>query len=621
VRRTDHVGPRLTSQSGVGPGSNLLGEDSPLLSVEGLRVQLAGGRSDIVDEVSFTLNRGEVLGLVGESGSGKTTVALALMGHTRAGLAIGGGRVVFDGRDLLTLGPELRALRGARIAYVAQDPTSALTPTLKIRTQLREVFTTHGTGRLGGSSAEDRTAQLMSEVGLDRVPHVLDVFPHQLSGGQQQRVVLAMAFACRPDLIILDEPTTGLDVTTQRQVLDAIRALCQSYHVAAVYVSHDLAVVSELADRVGVMYAGRLVEHGATRTVFKAPGHPYTRALLRAIPSPTRAHVLVGLEGQPPRPGHRPVGCFFADRCEFAVDGCRIGVPDASILDGEAHWARCIRSAEIVDLPPLAELPERELRATSEEPGSDSVLRVTSLSAGYGSTPILKDVSFAVRPRTCLAVVGESGAGKTTLARCIVGLHGGWEGTIEFSGSPLPSNRRDRGRDLPRRMQYVFQNPYTSLNPRKTVGQLVEQPLRELFSLSRKERGQKTEEALHAAALSRSYLELFPDQLSGGERQRVAIARALVVEPELLVCDEVTSALDVSVQAAIVELLDGLKRTRGVSVIMITHNLALVRSLADDILILRDGVTVEHGPTVLDQPREEYTAALLSNVPDLSVAS
>lgn len=620
MSETDHLGARMTVQSDVGSGGKPSGAGSPLLSVERLRVQFAGGTSDIVDDVSFTLDRGEVLGLVGESGSGKTTVALALMGHTRGGLAIGGGRVMFDGRDLLTLGAELRALRGSRIAYVAQDPTSALTPTLKIGTQLREVFTTHGTGRLGGMSADDRTAQLISEVGLDRVAHVLDVFPHQLSGGQQQRVVLAMAFACRPDLIILDEPTTGLDVTTQRQVLDAIRGLCESYHVAAVYVSHDLAVVSELADRVGVMYAGRLVEHGATRTVFKAPGHPYTRALLRAIPSPTRAHVLVGLEGQPPRPGHRPAGCFFADRCEFAVDECRTDMPDALALDGDNHWARCIRSTSIVELPPLAELPERELRAPSDDLDADSVLRVTALSAGYGSTPILKDVSFAVRPQTCLAVVGESGAGKTTLARCIVGLHGGWEGSIEFGGTVLSPNRRERARDIPRRMQYVFQNPYTALNPRKTVAQLVEQPLRELFSLSRKERAQKTEEALEAAALSRSYLGLFPDQLSGGERQRVAIARALVVEPELLVCDEVTSALDVSVQAAIVELLDGLKRTRGVSLIMITHNLALVRSLADDVLILRDGVMVEHGPSVLDQPREEYTATLLRNVPDLSVA-
>ncbi len=594
---------------------------SALLSVERLCVRLARSTSDVVDEVSFTLDRGQVLGLVGESGSGKTTVALALMGHTRRGLAIGGGKVMFDGRDLLELGPELQTLRGSRIAYVAQDPTSALTPTLKIGTQLREVFAAHGTDRLEGMSSQERITQLLAEVGLDRVTHVLDAFPHQLSGGQQQRVMLAMAFACRPDLIILDEPTTGLDVTTQRHVLDAIRALCQRYHVAAVYVSHDLAVVSELADHVAVMYAGRMVELGATSRVFHSPGHPYTRALLRAIPSPTRSHVLVGLEGQPPRPGHRPDGCFFAARCEFAIDACLASMPAGSPLPGEDHWARCIRSAEIAELPPLAELPEREITAAPHGEDTPRVLTVTDLRAGYGGTRVLDDVSFAVRPRTCLAIVGESGAGKTTLARCIVGLHASWQGAIEFDGTSLAPDRRARGRDVARRMQYIFQNPYTALNPRKTVAQLVEQPLRELFSLSRKERVRRAEEALDAAALSRRYMSLFPDQLSGGERQRVAIARALVVEPELLVCDEVTSALDVSVQAAIVELLDGLKRSRGVSVVLITHNLALVRSLADDVLILRDGRTIEHGPAVLDQPQDEYTQALLRDVPDLSIES
>jgi peptide/nickel transport system ATP-binding protein len=593
--------------------------DAPLLSVGGLRVQIAGSRTDVVDEVSFALDRGEVLGLVGESGSGKTTVALALLGHTRRGLAIGGGRVVFDGLDLLRLGSaELRALRGARIAYVAQDPASALQSTLKVGTQLREVFRAHGTGRLGGATAEERISELLIEVGLDRVQHALDVFPHQLSGGQQQRVMLAMAFACRPDLIVLDEPTTGLDVTTQRHVLDTVREMCRSYRVAAVYVSHDLAVVGELADRVGVMYAGRLIELGATARVFTAPGHPYTRSLLRAIPSSTRAHVLMGLAGQPPRPGRRPTGCFFAPRCSFAVDLCTKTAPTPVALDGDRHWARCVRAHEIVGLPPLADLPERTRAGLdlSQVP----LLEVNGLAASYGERQVLSDISFAVQPRRCLSIVGESGAGKTTLARCIVGLHSGWSGRIAFNGVSLTAaRRRRRTRDVTSRMQYIFQNPYTSLNPRKTVGQLVEQPLRELTSLSRKERTRKAAAALESAALSHEYAGRYPDQLSGGERQRVAIARALVVEPELLVCDEVTSALDVSVQAAIVELLHELKRTRGIALVLITHNLALVRSLADDVLILRDGQIVEHGPSVLDQPQSEYAVTLLDNVPSLAL--
>jgi peptide/nickel transport system ATP-binding protein len=591
--------------------------DAPLLSVEGLRVQIAGSQTDVVDEVSFTLSRGEVLGLVGESGSGKTTVALALLGHTRRGLAIGGGRVVFDGLDLLRLGAGLRALRGARIAYVAQDPASALQSTLKVGTQLREVFQAHGTGRLGGATAEARIGELLVEVGLDRVRHALDVFPHQLSGGQQQRVMLAMAFACRPDLIVLDEPTTGLDVTTQRHVLDTVREMCRSYRVAAVYVSHDLAVVGELADRVGVMYAGRLIELGATARVFSAPAHPYTRSLLRAIPSPTRAHVLMGLAGQPPRPGRRPTGCFFAPRCEFAVDVCTKTAPASVTLDGDRHWARCVRSHEIVGLPPLADLPERTRAAVN--PSQISLLEVDGLAASYGERQVLSDISFAVQPRRCISIVGESGAGKTTLARCIVGLHAGWSGKIAFNGLSLTADRRRRSREVTSRMQYIFQNPYTSLNPRKTVGQLVEQPLRELTSLSRKERTRKAAAALEDAALSQEYAGRYPDQLSGGERQRVAIARALVLEPELLVCDEITSALDVSVQAAIVELLHELKRTRGVALVLITHNLALVRSLADDVLILRDGQIVEHGPSVLDQPKSEYAMTLLDNVPNLAL--
>ena len=591
--------------------------DARLLSVEGLRVVIGGTQADVVDEVSFGLDQGEVLGLVGESGSGKTTVALALMGHTRRGLVIGGGRVVFDGCDLLEPGAALRALRGARIAYVAQDPASALNPTLKVGTQLREVFRAHGTGRLGGVSMEERLSELLAEVRLEQVQHALDVYPHQLSGGQQQRVMLAMAFACRPDLIILDEPTTGLDVTTQRHVLDTVRGLCRSYHVAAVYVSHDLAVVGELADRVGVMYAGRLVELGATGQVFRTPGHPYSRGLLRAIPSPTRAHVLVGLEGQPPPPGQRPSGCFFAPRCEFAIDSCRAIAPRPLDLPAGGHWVRCWRADEIVNLPPLAELPERDRVVAG---ANESLLRVEELSAGYGERQVLSGISFTVGAGRCLAIVGESGAGKTTLARCIVGLHSRWRGTIAFKGTPLPADRRRRGRDVISRIQYIFQNPYTSLNPRKTVGQLVEQPLRELSSLPRSERARRAEAALEDAALSGEYARRYPHELSGGERQRVAIARALVVQPEVLICDEVTSALDVSVQAAIVELLHRLQRTHGVTLVLVTHNLALVRSLADDVLILRDGHIVEHGPSVLDQPKSEYAAQLLTDVPRLDLA-
>jgi peptide/nickel transport system ATP-binding protein len=590
-----------------------------ILAVNRLRVVITGSDTDVVDDVSFAVSAGEVLGLVGESGSGKTTVALALLGWARRGLTISSGSVQLDGVEVIGRDPaELRRLRGAEVAYVAQDPTSALNPALKVGTQLREIFAAHQPN-LGANAVRDRIGELLAEVRLDQVARVVESYPHQLSGGQQQRVMLAMAFACRPKLIILDEPTTGLDVTTQRHVLDSIRGLCSIYHVGAVYVSHDLAVVAEIADTVGVMYAGRLVELGPAARVLRSPGHPYARGLLRAIPDPTRARVLEGMEGQPPRPGTRPTGCFFAARCEFMLDECTAAFPDRTELDSTTHWARCMRAEEVTRMAPLVELPLRQ-----HPPGTEAqqpLLAIESLSGTYVEHQVLHDVSLQLNPRRCMAVVGESGAGKTTLARCIVGLHGSWTGTITFDGKPLSHDHRNRGRDALRAIQYVFQNPYTSLNPRKTVGKLVEQPLTELFTFGRTERESRVVAALRDAALNEQYLDRYPDQLSGGERQRVAIARALVVQPKLLVCDEVTSALDVSVQAAIVELLHRLKVERGLTLLLITHNLALVRSLADDVVILRDGIVVEQGQEVLDHPSSEYALQLLSDVPSLTLVT
>ncbi|HTU86531.1 MAG TPA: ABC transporter ATP-binding protein [Solirubrobacteraceae bacterium] len=591
---------------------------APLLTVDSLRIVVTGTRNDVVDEVSFTVRAGEVMGLVGESGSGKTTVALALMGHTRRGLTIDAGKVLLAGDDILVAKTDLRELRGASVSYVAQDPVSALNPALKVGTQLREIFDAHPDVRPPEGGVDGRIAEVLTDVRLDSVDAVLQSYPHQLSGGQQQRVMLGMAFACRPKLIVLDEPTTGLDVTTQRHILETIRTLCGRYQVGAVYVSHDLAVVADIASSIGIMYAGRLIEYGPVGAAFSAPAHPYTRGLLRAIPDPTRAHVLEGMEGQPPRPGSRPNGCFFAPRCQFTQASCQEGFP-LPVAIGSGHWARCRRAEEITLLPSLGELPERDHSGKRE--GIAALLEVKDLDAQYGEKPVLHDVSVDVRPHRCLAVVGESGAGKTTFARCLVGLHSRWTGEMAFEGEQLSSDRRKRSREQIRRMQYIFQNPYTSLNPRKTVGQLIDQPLRELTEIGGTERRQRVVAALEEAALSASYATRYPDQLSGGERQRVAIARALVVEPELLICDEVTSALDVSVQAAIVELLHRLQVTRGLTLVLITHNLALVRSIADDVVILRDGRVVEHGQTVLDNPQSEYAVQLLADVPSLSLAA
>jgi peptide/nickel transport system ATP-binding protein len=615
------VGGNAANGGAAGNGGAVASGAGPMrLSVENLQVLRAPSRGrasvDVVDEVSFRVEPGQVLGLVGESGSGKTTMALALLGHVRRGLVIGGGKVIVDGQDILPLSPrELQRMRGRQVAYVPQDPSSALNPTLKIGTQLREVLAAYE----GDDNARtQRLTEMLAEVGLSTVPGILESYPHQLSGGQQQRVGLAMAFACRPQLIVLDEPTTGLDVTTQRRVLETIRDLCRSYRVAAVYISHDLAVVAEIADYVAVLYAGRLAEVGPAREVFTSPAHPYSRGLLRAVPSLDRSQVLMGLSGQPPRPGSRPAGCFFQPRCEFAVPECEAGQPPMIEVSPTGHGARCLRAVEVAG---LADAPGGPPARPVGPVKTAALLDVRGLSATYGRKTVLSDLTFTVPGRQCVAVVGMSGSGKTTLARCLVGLHPTWGGDVTFAGQPLTAGVRRRTSDQLRRIQYVSQNPYLALNPRRTVSQIVEQPLAHFERLSASQRYERVVAALTSAALRESFVDLYPDQLSGGERQRVAIARALILEPDLLVCDEVTSALDVSVQAAIVELLRGLQAERGLSMIFITHNLPLVRSIADHVVVMNGGRICERGTVseVLEAPKDAYTTQLLADVPKMTV--
>jgi peptide/nickel transport system ATP-binding protein len=585
------------------------------LRVADLEVRVGRSGPDVVRDVSFAVQAGEVLGLVGESGSGKTTVALALLGHARRGLRIATGRVLLDGIDMLALSQrDLRTARGARVSYVAQDPSSALNPTLRVGFQIREVLRAHA-GAVDDTG--DRVVEVMREAYLDPTREMLRRYPHQLSGGQQQRIALAMAFACRPSLIVLDEPTTGLDVSTQRRVLDTVRSLCSSYGVAAVYVSHDLAVVSGLVSDVAVMYAGRIVEMGSTARMFGEPVHPYTRGLIGAVPSPERAEVLTSIDGQQPRPGRRGSGCSFAPRCGYAIADCTTEAPELMTVAGRS--VRCLRAFDIQAMPP------KRLPVVPDPPATAGTLTlsVRGVGASYGSTPVLSGIDLEVPPRACVAVVGESGSGKTTLARCVAGLHSNWTGEITFQGAPLARGARQRDKDVLRRVQYIFQNPYTSLNPRKTVGQIIEQQLKQVTGLSRRERSERVGAVLEDVSLGRDLLYNYPDQLSGGERQRVAIARALVVQPELLICDEVTSSLDVSVQAVIVELLRRIQRERQLAMIFITHNLALVRSIAQSAVVLRQGVVAESGPVeqILERPADPYTKRLMEDMPKLTQSS
>ena len=589
------------------------------LEVVDLRVEIDhGDHEDIVDGISFRVAAGEVLGLVGESGSGKTTVGLAVLGHTRRGARVARGEVRIEGRDILPLPAlERQHLRGKLVSYVPQDPASSLNPALKIETQLDETLSAHG---FGSSNAERRAriVEALAEVLLPSDETFLRRYPHQLSGGQQQRVALAMAFANRPRVIVLDEPTTGLDVTTQAHVLATVRDLCSAHGVAAVYVSHDLAVVATLADRVAVMYGGRIAELGPTATLFRQAAHPYTRRLVEAIPEMSGQHALVGIPGTAPRPGHRPSGCFFAPRCAYVQDECTTAEPPLERVSDE-HEVRCIRHAAVLRdaaTARIAATPRPEIGV------EDALVAVIGVNASYGTRQVLHDVELVVRPRECLALVGESGSGKTTLARCVAGLHTSYTGQVSFRGKELPAGSRSRDADTRREIQYVFQSPYNSLNPRKTIAQIIEQPLRHFFSIGGSDGRGRVRGALDRVQLSTTCLDRYPHQLSGGERQRVAIARALVAEPQLLVCDEVTSALDVSVQAAIIDVLAELQRELHIGLLFVTHNLALIRTLSQEVAVMSEGRIVERGRVddILDAPKADYTKKLLSDTPSLEAA-
>src|SRR5919201_6809275 len=580
-------------------------------------IVVQGTGMEIVNDVSFSINPGEVLGLVGESGSGKTTVGLALLGHSRRGAVIKGGSVRIGDIDVLELDPlDRQRLRGRLVSYVPQDPASALNPALRIGTQLREILDAHNFGK-SGADRRARIGEMMREVALPDTDRFLRRYPHQLSGGQQQRIGLAIAFACRPRVIVLDEPTTGLDVTTQAHVLSTVRQLCSAHGVAALYVSHDLAVVATLANRVAVMYAGRIAEIGPERVLFHSSAHPYTRRLIEAIPEISGRHALEGIAGTAPRPGTRPAGCFFAPRCSFAEARCSVEVPAVSRVAAN-HEVRCHRWQEVL----AAAARERRPAPARPDPEADTLIHVRGLDAFHGHRQVLFGIDLAVMPRQCVALVGESGSGKTTLARCIAGLHRNFTGQLGLQGRPLVPGARARDRETRRELQYIFQSPYNSLNPRKTIGQIVGQPLRLFFDLDHAQMQDRVASTLERVRLSASVVPRYPHELSGGERQRVAIARALAAEPTVLVCDEVTSALDVSVQAAIIDLIAELQREMKLGLLFVTHNLALIRTIADEVAVMSAGRIVELGKVddVLDAPQEPYTKALLADTPTMESA-
>jgi peptide/nickel transport system ATP-binding protein len=533
----------------------------PLLNVAGLEVRF-GDDPPAVSNVELTVHSGQTVAVVGESGSGKSTTAAAILGLLAPGGRITAGRIVFDGVDIVSADPRrLRAIRGTGIGYVPQDPTTNLNPVWKVGFQIREALRANNI-----SDAKERSLQLLSEAGMPDPPTQVRRYPHQLSGGMCQRALIAIGLAGRPRLLIADEPTSALDVTVQRQVLDHLQHLAAELGTAVLLITHDLALAGERAEQLVVMHRGRVVETGTAQSILTDPQHPYTRQLVAAAPS---VHPVRGSTAQlrPDKP-------------------TSVGGPQTR------------------DLLVAADLT-KSYRAPHGTPWRRAEFRAVD------------GVSFRLRRASTLAVVGESGSGKSTLARMVLGLLAPSSGTVTFDDRDVCAMNRQEALAFRRRVQPVFQNPYSSLDPMYTVFRTIEEPLRIHHIGDRPERRAAVRELAERVALPLSLLDRRPRELSGGQRQRVAIARALALRPDVVVCDEAVSALDVLVQAQILELLAELKDALGLSYLFISHDLAVVRQMADEVLVMQAGRVVEHAPTdeVFTQPRHEYTRQLLAAIP------
>ena len=569
-----------------------------LLSARGLSVR--GPRGVIVEPVDLEIRAGRTLAVVGESGSGKSLTARALTGLLDPALHAS-GTVAWGAREFDLAGPvPWSGLRGSAISLLLQDPFTSLSPVHRCGTQIadtvRALARRTGT-RLTRAAVRKIVDDRLREVGLD--PAVARRYPHELSGGMRQRVAIAAAIAGDPDVLIADEPTTALDASTQGEVLAVLAELQQRRGLGLILISHDLGIVRGCADEIVVLYAGTVAERGPAREVLDAPVHPYTARLLAADPPlDHRLETLEGIPGSVPAPGQRPAGCAFAPRCTLATDRCHVEAPP---LDAVARGGVVACHHSRTPLP----FETRGRAAEAVAPAAEPLLVVRGLRARHGATEILHGVDLDVGEREIVGVVGESGSGKTTLARCVAGLHTPSDGEVRLGASPLSPTLAGRN---PRDVQIVFQDPYSALNPRLTVGDA----LREALAVGGRP-ATDVDELLESVGLPARYAARRPRDLSGGERQRVAIARALAPRPRLLICDESVSALDVSVQAQILALLLRLRDELGTPVLVITHDLAVVRQVCDRVLVLRRGEMVETGPVarVFDAPEHPYTRSLL----------
>jgi peptide/nickel transport system ATP-binding protein len=623
------VAPRLEGEPCIAPAPvlGLAAPNRPLLEIENLdvRFQTAQGVVRAVEGLSYRVYPGEVVAIVGESGSGKSVSALAVMGLLPPGTArIPNGSVRFDGRELLGLSEEgMRQIRGRDIAMIFQEPMTSLNPVLKIGLQIMEPLLIHK--GMTPSAARARAAELLTLVGISDPASRLAQYPHELSGGMRQRVMIAMGLTCNPKLLIADEPTTALDVTIQAQILELMKDLSRRLGIAVVLITHNLGIVARYADRVNVMYAARLVETGTAERVFARPAHPYARGLLAAVPRLDRGRSakLATIEGAPPNLLAPPEGCRFRPRCAYAVEACGL-VPALEPVEAD-HFAACHRKAEIARIEPAASQRACEARAVASAGAPildiEHASKFFPVKAGLLRRAKLvravNDVSLDLSRGETLGLVGESGCGKSTLGRLVLRLEDPTAGEIRFEGIDIARMNRDAMTAVRKKMQVIFQDPYSSLNPRMTVGQIIAEPMRVHQVVPRAAVTQRVAELLQLVGLFPYMALRYPHELSGGQRQRVGIARALAVAPSVIICDEAVSALDVSIQGQVINLLEELQQKLGLTYLFIAHDLAVVRHISTKVAVMYLGRIVEYAPAdaLFANPLHPYTKALLAAAP------
>ena len=600
-----------------------------LLDVRNLRTafRIQDQSVTAVDDVSFSISAGECFGLVGESGCGKTTTGLAILQLLPVNGSITGGSILLDGQDLTALSEQdLRQVRGNKIALIPQDPMTALNPVHRIGRQIAEPLLLHR--GMSYKESEQRILEVLEMVEIPSPQERLRQYPHELSGGLRQRMMIAMALVCEPKLLIADEPTTALDVTIQAQILDILDNLRRELKMGVLLVTHDMGVIAERADRVGVMYAGKMVEESSTSTLFNAMRHPYAQALLAAVPSSTaKKNVrLASIDGIPPSISNLPVGCRYAERCSFVQDQCRTEQPPMVDQDPSHIYACFNPVAGPSQVAPV------EIRRSESAQGAVQrpLLTVTSLVKEFPVGSALKlgkndrvvhavsDVSFEIRQGETFGLVGESGCGKTTIGRLITGIEDPTSGSIHFADSETEGKKgRELRKALARERQMMFQDPYASLDPRMRVGEIIAEPLAIQGRGSKADRYDRVMELFDKVGLDKSAIDRFPHEFSGGQRQRIGLARALALDPRLIVADEPVSALDVSIQAQILNLMGDLQQEIGLSYVFISHDLAVVRFIAQRVGVMYLGQIVEVGDinSVFDTPAHHYTSALIGSAP------